>query len=78
LVEVTNGNIDRAMKDMNRVLQLNGVVAEVKARGHYLKPCEKRNAKKAERLVNIKKYRSKKPEDKKSKYNLSALFSTSF
>ena len=78
MIDVNNGNLDRAMKDMNRILQVNGVVAEVKLIGHNVKPCEKRSLKKAERLMNIKKYKTKKPEDKKSKYSLSALFNTNF
>ena len=70
MVEVFNGNIDKAIRDVNRMLQLNGVVSEVKARGHHVKPCQDRASKKAARYANIRKHTSKSGK-KAAKYMLS-------
>jgi len=69
LIEVINGNVEKAIRDVNRMLQLNGVVREVKARAHYLKPSQQRAMKKAKRQANILKYAMK--SNRKSKYMLS-------
>lgn len=56
MVDVMNGNFDKAMRDLNRYLQTNGVISEVKSRAHRIKPCEERSMQKAKRLANIRKY----------------------
>lgn len=56
MVDVINGNLEKAMRDLNRYLQTNGVISEVKARAHFVKPCQERATKRAKRLANIHKY----------------------
>lgn len=59
MIEVFNGNVEKALRDVNRMLQLNGVVSEVKSRTHHVKPCQERAAKRAKRLANIRKHVAK-------------------
>jgi len=66
MVDVINGNIDKAFRELSRSLQTCGVLAEIKARPHYFKPCQKRALKAASREANRRKYTSPKKRSRQS------------
>jgi ribosomal protein S21 len=74
MIEVVNGNIDKALRELSRTLQTGGVFAELKGRPHYFKPSQKRAIKAAARAANIRKYTSTKA-NKKSRQSIS-IFSS--
>jgi len=47
-VEVNDGNIERAIKVLKRMLQREGILKEVKKRSFYEKPSEKERRKRRE------------------------------
>ncbi len=50
LVQVRDNNVDQALKVLKKKMQREGVFREMKRRGHYEKPSEKRNREKAEAI----------------------------
>ena len=71
MVDVINGNVEKAMRDVSRMLQINGVISEVRSRTHYVKPCQERSLKKAKRIANIRKYASPKTQKRNSRSSVS-------
>lgn len=47
-VEVRNGNVDKAIRLLNRKVKQEGIIREVRARQAYEKPSDKRRRKAAE------------------------------
>ena len=76
MIEVINGNVEKAFRDLARTLQVNGTISEVKNRGHFIKPSEARSLKKAKRLINIRKYALPKSQKKASRYSVSIFSPT--
>lgn len=54
-VVVRDNNVDQALKAMKKKLQREGVFREMKLRGHYEKPSERRVREKAEGLRRARK-----------------------
>jgi ribosomal protein S21 len=78
LIDVLNGNLDKALREHFKKQQENRISLEVKKRAHYMKPCEKRNLKEAQRMANRRKYIKMAKGKKRSKRELPMLFATSF
>lgn len=47
-VEVRNGNVDKAIRLLNRKVKQEGIIREVRARQAYEKPSDRRRRKNAE------------------------------
>ena len=56
-IYVKNNNVESAIRRIKRYVQQEGLQKIVKEKQHTLKPSEKRNVKKAERLKRMAKYR---------------------
>jgi small subunit ribosomal protein S21 len=59
-VLVRDNNVDQALKVLKRKMQREGVFREMKQRGHYEKPSEKRIREKAEAVRRARKLARKK------------------
>jgi small subunit ribosomal protein S21 len=59
-VLVRDNNIDQALKALKKKMQREGIFREMKLRGHYEKPSEKRAREKAEALRRARKLARKK------------------
>ena len=54
-VEVRKGNLEQAMRVLNRKIQKEGIIKELRMRQYYEKPSEKLRRKKKENIANVKK-----------------------
>jgi small subunit ribosomal protein S21 len=59
-VLVRDNNVDQALKVLKKKMQREGVFREMKLRGHYEKPSEKRAREKAEAIRRARKVARKK------------------
>ena len=59
-VLVRDNNVDQALKVLKKKMQREGVFREIKLRGHYEKPSEKRVREKAEAIRRARKLARKK------------------
>ena len=59
-VLVRNNNVDQALKVLKKKMQREGVFREMKLRGHYEKPSERRVREKAEAIRRARKLARKK------------------
>ena len=59
-VFVHDNNVDQALKALKRKMQREGVFREMKLRGHYEKPSERRVREKAEAIRRARKLARKK------------------
>ena len=59
-VFVRDNNVDQALKALKRKMQREGVFREMKLRGHYEKPSERRVREKAEAIRRARKLARKK------------------
>ena len=59
-VFVRDNNVDQALKALKRKMQREGVFREMKLRGHYEKPSERRAREKAEAIRRARKLARKK------------------
>ena len=59
-VFVRDNNVDKALKALKRKMQREGVFREMKLRGHYEKPSERRAREKAEAIRRARKLARKK------------------
>jgi small subunit ribosomal protein S21 len=59
-VLVRDNNVDQALKALKKKMQREGIFREMKLRGHYEKPSEKRAREKAEALRRARKLARKK------------------
>ena len=55
LVEVRNGNIEKAMRVLKKKVQREGLVKEIRDRQYYTKPSEKKREAKKQGIKNFKK-----------------------
>jgi small subunit ribosomal protein S21 len=61
-VVVRDNNVDQALRVLKKKLQREGVFREMKLRGHYEKPSEKRAREKAEAVRRARKLARKKAQ----------------
>ena len=61
-VIVRDNNVDQALRALKKKLQREGVFREMKLRGHYEKPSEKRAREKAEAIRRARKVARKRME----------------
>ena len=59
LVEVRNGNLEKAMRVLKKKVQKEGLLKELKDRQYYTKPSEKRREAKKQVIKNFKKRMAK-------------------
>lgn len=59
LVEVRNGNLEKAMRVLKKKVQKEGLLQELKDRQYYTKPSEKRREAKKQGIKNVKKRMAK-------------------
>lgn len=59
-VLVRDNNVDQALKVLKKKMQREGIFREMKLRGHYEKPSEKRVREKAEAISRARKLARKK------------------
>ena len=59
-VLVRDNNVDQALKALKKKMQREGIFREMKLRGHYEKPSEKRAREKAEAIRRARKLARKK------------------
>ena len=59
-VLVRDNNVDQALKALKRKMQREGIFREMKLRGHYEKPSERRTREKAEAIRRARKLARKK------------------
>jgi small subunit ribosomal protein S21 len=55
LVEVRNGNLEKAMRVLKKKVQREGLVKEIRDRQYYTKPSEKKREAKKQGIKNYKK-----------------------
>ena len=60
LVQVRDNNVDQALKALKKKMQREGIFREMKLRGHYEKPSEKKAREKAEAVRRARKLARKK------------------
>ena len=56
---VRDNNIDQALKALKKKMQREGIFREMKLRGHYEKPSEKRARERAEAVRRVRKLQRK-------------------
>ena len=78
MIDVVNGNIDKALREHFKRQQENRVSLELRKRSHYMKPCEKRNLKDAQRIANRRKYIKLAKGKKRNRRELPILFTSNF
>lgn len=61
-VIVRNNNVDQALKALKKKMQREGIFREMKLRGHYEKPSEKRAREKAEAVRRARKLARKRAQ----------------
>ena len=61
-VLVRDNNVDQALKALKKKMQREGTFREMKLRGHYEKPSEKKAREKAEAVRRARKLARKKPQ----------------
>jgi len=61
-VIVRDNNVDQALKALKKKMQREGIFREMKLRGHYEKPSEKRAREKAEAIRRARKLARKKAQ----------------
>jgi small subunit ribosomal protein S21 len=61
-VLVRDNNVDQALKALKKKMQREGIFREMKLRGHYEKPSERRAREKAEALRRARKLARKKAQ----------------
>ena len=61
-VLVRDNNVDQALKALKKKMQREGIFREMKLRGHYEKPSEKRAREKAEAIRRARKLARKKAQ----------------
>jgi small subunit ribosomal protein S21 len=61
-VIVRDNNVDQAMKVLKKKMQREGIFREMKLRGHYEKPSEKRAREKAEAVRRARKLARKRAQ----------------
>ena len=61
-IYVRQNNVDQALRALKKKLQNEGVLREMKARGHYEKPSEKRVREKAEGIRRARKLARKRAQ----------------
>ncbi len=61
-VLVRDNNVDQALKALKKKMQREGIFREMKLRGHYEKPSEKRAREKAEAVRRARKLAREKPQ----------------
>ena len=59
-ITVRDNNVDQALKVLKKKMQREGIFREMKRRGHYEKPSEKRTREKAEAIRRYRKLERKK------------------
>ena len=59
-VVVRDNNVDQALKALKKKMQREGIFREMKLRGHYEKPSEKRVRERAEAVLRARKLQRKK------------------
>ena len=59
LVEVRNGNLEKAMRVLKKKVQKEGLLKELKDRQYYQKPSEKKREAKKQGIKNVKKRMAK-------------------
>jgi small subunit ribosomal protein S21 len=59
-VLVRDNNVDQALKALKKKMQREGIFREMKLRGHYEKPSEKKKREKAEAIRRARKLERKK------------------
>ena len=59
LIEVRNGNLEKAMRVLKKKVQKEGLLKELKDRQYYTKPSEKRREAKKQGIKNVKKRMAK-------------------
>jgi len=67
-VEVRNGDIDQALKELKNKMSKDGILAELKARRCYEKPSEKKRRKHREALKKMRKSRGRKARVARQSY----------
>ena len=67
-VEVRNGDIDQALKELKNKMSKDGILAELKARRSYEKPSEKKRRKHREALKKMRKSRGRKARVARQSY----------
>ena len=60
LVQVRDNNVDQALKALKKKMQREGIFREMKLRGHYEKPSEKKARERAEAIRRARKLARKK------------------
>ena len=58
-IQVRNGNVEKAMRVLNKKLQKDGLMKELKLRQYYRKPSEIKREKKKQGIKNYKKKMAK-------------------
>ncbi len=58
-IQVRNGNVEQALRDLKKKLQKDGLLKELKAKQYFEKPSEKKRRKKKEGIANFKKKQKK-------------------
>ena len=58
-IQVRNGNVEKAMRDLKKKLQKDGLMKELKLRQYYRKPSEIKREKKKQGIKNYKKKMAK-------------------
>ena len=58
-VEVRGGNLEKAMRVLNKKIQKEGLMKELRRRQFYMKPSEIKREKKKEGIKNFKKKQAK-------------------
>jgi small subunit ribosomal protein S21 len=61
-VIVRDNNVDQALKALKKKMQREGIFREMKLRGHYEKPSEKRAREKAEAISRARKLARKRAQ----------------
>ena len=61
-VLVRDNNVDQALKALKKKMQREGIFREMKLRGHYEKPSEKKAREKAEAIRRYRKLMRKRAE----------------
>jgi len=59
LVEVRNGNLEKAMRVLKKKVQKEGIIKDYRAKSVYEKPSERKRRKKKEGIANFKKQQKK-------------------
>ena len=62
LVQVRDNNVDQALKALKKKMQREGIFREMKLRGHYEKPSEKKAREKAEAIRRARKLARKRAQ----------------